>query len=381
MSIEVIPVSRFLERWAFLHLPFHVYKGDPNWVSPLISEHKNIIFRKKHPFWRHGSIAPFIARRDGRAVGRIAAVVDEAHNKFHGEKTGFFGFFEVLGAKEDPAGAQEITRAMFETVERWLKEKGCDVMRGPASPSSNYDWACLVEGFGAPPIFLMPYNPPEYPALFESQSMSKAMDVVSMSFNARELPKKAHSAARFAERKGYKIRNIDMKRFYEEAELLLNVYNDAWEKNWGFVPMDRHEFMEQAKQMKMLAISSLIKIVEHEGEAVGFSLSMPDYNAALRKMRGRLLPFGFFRILALKRNPAKAGLARVITLGVKKAHRHKGVDALLTVHSVKAGHDLGIWKADFGWVLETNKEAIQLFEHLGGRVYRRYRVYEKRLGE
>lgn len=362
-----------------MRLPFQVYKDDPNWVSPLISEQKRILFDDSHPFWKHGRIVPFLARIDGRAVARIAAVEDRAHNDFHGEKVGFFGFFEVLGAKEDPAAAEETTRHLFAEVTRWLAGQEFDTMRGPSSPSSNYDWACLIEGHEAPPVFLMPYNPPQYARLFESQGLRKAMDIVSLFFESRELPEKAHRVAHIAEKKGYKVRNIDMGRYDEETELIMEIYNDAWEKNWGFIPMDREEFMEQAKQMKALAIPSLIKIVEHEGEAVGFALSMPDYNKALRVMRGRLLPFGIIKVLSIKRNPARAGIARVITLGVKKAHRHKGVDALLTVHSVQAGHDLGIWKADFGWVLESNKEAIQLFEHLGGRVYRRYRIYEKRI--
>ena len=377
MSIEVIPVTRPSERREFLKLPFHVYENDPNWVSPLISEQKRILFNREHPFWKHGCIAPFIARMDGRTMGRIAAVADEAHNSFHGEKVGFFGFFEVIGAGENPQAAEEITRHLFEAVNRWIADRGFDTMRGPSSPSSNYDWACLIEGHDAPPVFLMPYNPPQYARLFESQGLQKAMDMVSLFFDCRELPEKAHRVAGIAERRGYKIRNLDMRRFWEETELILEIYNDAWEKNWGFIPMDREEFMEQAKQLKTLVIPSLVKIVEYNGEAVGFALSVPDYNVALRTMRGRLLPFGFFKVLSLKRNPARAGIARTITLGVKKAHRHKGIDALLAVCSVQAGHDLGIWKADFGWVLESNKEAIQLFEHLGGRIYRRYRIYEK----
>lgn len=379
MSIEVIPVSGLLERREFLKLPFHVYRDDPNWISPLVSEQRRLIFARKHSYWREGSIEPFIARRDGRTVGRIAAVVNDAHNRYHGENVGFFGFFEVLDAAADMKAAGETTRAMLAAVEARLKEQGFDHIRGPASPSSNYEWGCMVEGHGEPPIFLMPYNPPEYQALFEAYGLAKAVDVVSLFFEAKELPEKAHRVAALAQRKGYRIRNLDMAKFERDTELILDIYNNAWERNWGFVPMGREEFMEQAREMKPLAIPSLIKIVEHEGEAVAFSLSMPDYNVALRKMRGRLLPLGIFQVLALKRRPARGGIARVITLGVKQAHRRRGVDALLTVESVKAGHDLGIWKADFGWVLETNTEALQLFEHLGGRIYKRYRIYEKPL--
>ena len=377
MSLKVIPVFRSAEKRKFLNLPFLVYKDDPNWVCPLLSEQRRLLFKKRHPFWNHGYIASFIAQRGGETLGRISAVTDDAYNEFHGEKTGFFGFFEVLHAKDDPDLAKETTERLLKRANRWLFAHGFDTLRGPASPSSNYEWGLLVEGHDSPPVFLMPYNRPEYAGLLESCGTTKAMDVVSLYFEARELPEKAHRVARIAEKKGYRIRNVDMKRFKQEAELMLEVYNSAWEKNWGFVPMDREEFMEQVHQMKPLAIPSLIKIVEYKDEPVGFALSMPDYNVALRKMHGRLFPFGIFRLMSVKRKPAKVGLARTITLGVKKAHRHRGVDALLSVHSVQAGHDLGIWKADFGWVLESNQEAIQLFEHLGGRVYRRYRIYER----
>jgi ribosomal protein S18 acetylase RimI-like enzyme len=377
MALEVIPVSSRSEKREFLNLPFRVYEGDPHWVCPPLGEQKHILFDHNHPFWQHGCIAPFIARKDGRTVGRIAAVEERAHNEFHGEKVGFFGFFEVLGAKEEPDAAEEVTRSLFKEVERWIAEKGFNAMRGPASPSSNYDWGCLLEGHNTPPIFLMPYNDPAYAAIYESQSLRKVMDVVSMYFDARELPEKVHRACKIAEKKGYTVRNLDFKRFWQDVDKIMEIYNDAWEKNWGFIPMGREEFIEQAKQLKMVVIPSLVKFVEHKGEAVGFALSMPDYNVAFRTMRGRLFPFGFLKILSIKRKPARAGIARVITLGVKKAHRHRGVDALLCAHSVQAGHDLGIWKADFGWVLETNTEAIQLFEHLGGRIYRRYRIYEK----
>lgn len=377
MSLKVIPVFRAAERREFLDLPFRVYRNDPNWVCPLLGEQKRLLFARKHPFWNHGYIASFIARKNGETVGRIAAVTDDAHNDFHNEKTGFFGFFEVLCAKDDPELAREIAGRLLDRANRWLFAHGFDTMRGPASPSSNYEWGLLVEGHGSPPVFLMPYNPPEYAPLLESQGMTGVMDMVSLYFEERELPEKARRAAAIAEKKGYRIRDVNMKRFYEEAELLLEIYDDAWEKNWGFVPMDREEFMEQARQMKPLAIPSLVKIVEYKDEPVGFALSMPDYNAALRRMRGRLFPLGVFKLLSVRRRPARAGIARTVTLGVKKAHRHKGVDALLSLHSVQAGHDLGIWKADFGWVLESNREAIQLFEHMGGRVYKKYRIYQR----
>lgn len=377
MSLRVIPVFQSAQRREFLNLPFRVYRNDPNWVCPLLGEQKRLLFKRKHPFWSHGYIASFIAQKDGETVGRIAAVTDDAHNDFHNESTGFFGFFDVLYAKEDPDLAKEITGRLLRRANRWLFAHGFDTMRGPACPSSNYEWGLLVEGHDSPPVFLMPYNSPEYAELLESQGMTKAMDMVSLYFDAGELPEKARRVAKIAERKGYKIRNADIRNLQQEAELLLDVYNDAWEGNWGFVPMDREEFMDQVRQMKPLALPSLVKIVEYRGEAVGFALSMPDYNFALRRMRGRLFPFGIFRLLSVKRNPAKAGIARTVTLGVKKAHRHKGVDALLSYHSVQAGHDLGIWKADFGWVVESNKEAIQLFEHLGGRIYKRYRIYQR----
>jgi GNAT superfamily N-acetyltransferase len=376
MSLNIIPVNSPAERREFLNLPFRVYRDDPNWVCPLIGEQKHLLFNPKHPFCKRGRIQPFLALKGGRPVGRIAAVTNDAHNEFHGEKTGFFGFFEVA----DPAdnNAQDVTKALLDRTAEWLSERGLDTMRGPASPSSNYEWGLQVEGGGAP-VFLMPYNPPEYASLLESQGLQGVMDVVSLSFDAKDLPDKAGRVAAIAQRKGYRVRHISMKRFRQEAELLLDVYNDAWERNWGFIPMDRDEFMGQVERMKPLAIPSLVQIVEYKDEPVGFALSMPDYNRALQTMRGRLFPFGIFKLLSIKRNPAKAGLARVITLGVKKAHRHKGVDALLSYHSVQAGRDLGIYKADFGWVLDSNREAIQLFEHLGGTVYRRYRIYQRPL--
>ncbi|MFH1551013.1 MAG: N-acetyltransferase [Planctomycetota bacterium] len=375
MSLTIIPVRTEKQKREFIRLPYRLYRDNPNWVPPLIMEQKRLLNTAKHPFYKHAAIEMLLATRNGSTVGRIAAVADDKFIDFHQERIGFFGFFEcdLRGGGER---ARETTHALLNAAEEWLREKEMVEIRGPTSPSTNYECGTLVKGFDSPPVIMMPYNPPEYPQLIESAGFEKGRDLISYIFDLPDMPEKAYRVSRICERRGYLLRPVNMKRFEQEAETMLGIYNSAWEKNWGFVPMSDEEFMEMAAQMKQIVVPDLILMAEHRGKIVGFSIGLPDINIILKRMNGRLFPFGLFKfILGFRR----INLARILVLGVAKEHRRQGIDAMMTIRSFIEGHKHGYFKGDFGWILDDNEVTNNLMLGFGSRPYKRFRIYRKPL--
>ncbi len=369
-GLVVAPVRGRRDRKEFLHFPWKIYAGDPNWVPPLLHDVKTLLDRSKHPFHRHADVEYFLARRAGEVVGRIAAVVNHAHNEFHGDHLGFFGFFEAVDDVD-------VARALLDAAGAWLRERGMDAVRGPANFSSNEEMGLLVDGFDGPPVIMMTYNPPYYADLIEAAGYAKAKDLLAYRIDSiGPQPRLVAGVERLAARRGLTVRVADMKRFDEEVAVMEAIYNQAWERNWGFVPMTHEEFTFLAKQLKPVANPDFILIAEAEGEPIAFGIGLPDFNYALHRINGRLLPFGLPKLLWYSR---KIDWVRVITLGIKPGYRRTGVDAMLYLEMFRNAPKHGIRGGECSWILEDNWEMRHALERMGAVVYRTYRMYDKGL--
>jgi len=357
----------------FLKLPHRVHAGDPNWVAPLTRDVKTMFDREKHPFHRHSEVEPFVAYRAGAPVGRIVAIHNRNHVAFHDEPVGFFGFFEC----ED---RQETADRLFERAATWLRERGLETMRGPTSFSTNEECGLLIEGFDRPPVVMMPYNPPYYERLIDGAGFTKAKDLVALHLKLPEIPDYLlKREQRLADRLDVRLRYIDMDDFEVELDRVRRIYNAAWEKNWGFVPMTEAEIAFMAEELKPLLKSDPEQVVIAEdagGEPIGFALWLKDFNQALKHADGRLLPFGLIKILWHAR---KIDMARVLTLGLVPEYRQTGTDNLLYLRIIRAAHAMGIDEGEFGWVLEDNLPMLKPLEKMGSEIYKRYRIYDRPL--
>ena len=369
-TVRVEPVANRSDLRAFLRLPWRIYRDDPHWVPPLLVEQRKLLDRRRHPFHEHADVEYFLARRGQRIVGRIAAIVNHRHVEFHGEAVGFFGFFEC---EDDPAAAQ----ALIRRAEDWVARRGMTSIRGPMNFSTNEECGLLVDGFDESPMIMMTYNPPYYERLLESAGLRKAMDLLAYLIREiREPERLLRAAARLGTRAGAVVRPIRMKQLRQEIERIREVYNSAWERNWGFVPMTEAEFDEMARQMKQIVDPELCLIAEVDGRVAGFSLALPNFNQAIRHANGRLLPFGIFRLLWHAR---RIDEVRVITLGVKPEYRRLGLDAMMTLRAYRRAIELGYRRSEASWILEDNAMMRRILERMGWVVYKTYRVYEKPL--
>lgn len=370
MHITTVRSDRDLKR--FIKLPWSIYRDDPHWVPPLLSEEKKLLDRRVYPFHKHAEVEYFLAEEDGRPVGRIAAIVNRLHNEFHQEKTGFFGFFECVN---DAATAQGLLRA----AESWLKERGMDRARGPCNFSTNETCGLLVDGFESPPVMMMTYNPRYYIDLLERGGYAKAMDLLAYfiltgNFARDKFDRVASIAAQRAE---IQIRPIAMKRFAEELNIIQDIYNQAWEKNWGFIPMTREEIDFTAAGLKSIIDPELVLIAELHGKPVGFALALPDINIILKRLNGRLFPFGWLKIMMGRK---KLSRIRIIALGVLRTHQHLGIGTLFYLDYLKRAIRMGIKETEMSWILESNDLMNKPLVQMGAKPYKRYRLYDKTLG-
>ncbi|MDZ7292685.1 MAG: N-acetyltransferase [candidate division KSB1 bacterium] len=371
-QIEILPVTTARDLREFMLLPWKIYHGDPYWVPPLIMDLKKLFDKKKHPFFEHSEVDFFLARRNGEYVGRIAAILNNNHNKFHNERCAFFGFFESVND-------QEVASALLEKAASWGRERGMTVLRGPANYSSNDMWGLLTEGFDSSPVIMMTYNPRYYVDLIESAGFVKAMELYAWWFSKEQglNPKILRVGEKVLQEHNITIRTLNMKKFWEEVEIVKRIYNDAWSNNWGFVPMTDAEFEFMAKELKPVVNPRLVLFAEREGEPVGFSLSLPDFNLALKKINGRLLPFGIFKLLYHARRIKQL---RVVTLGVvRKLQSVGGIGSALYMETFRQGAAAGFETGEFSWTLENNIPINRGMELLGARIYKRYRLYDRPL--
>lgn len=372
-KVVVTPVQSAADSEAFIRFPYSLYRGDRNWVPPLIMERKDFLNPKKNPWFEFGQVELLLARRGGEVVGRIAGVRDPRYNEFHGTKLGFFGMFECQN--DLPAA-----RALFEAAAAWNRSQGFAQMVGPVNFSTNYECGVLVEGFDAPPVLMMAYNPRYYPALYQDCGFEKAKDLWAFELSSSVPPpeKVARVAEKIRQREGIVVRPLNMKDFQGEVRRIKEIYNSAWEKNWGFVPVTDREFDHLAKEMRPLVIPELVMIAEVQGEAVAFVMTVPDANVALKAANGRLTHFGFptglIRLLLASRRIKRL---RLITLGIKEGFRKRGLDAILYLDTLKTARRLGFTGGEISWTLEDNDLVNRAIESMGGRKYKSYRLYQR----
>lgn len=369
MSVHIEKVDGGRGLHDYVMYPWQVYKDDPYWVPPLIGDTKKML--TKHPFLQHGRTEYYLARRDGKMCGRIAYVVNDLHNETHEENIAFFGFFDC---HDD----HEVISELFAVVERRAKEDGFTALRGPANFSSNEEYGLLVDGFDSSPAVMMTYNPRRYIDHIEKQGYHKAKDLVAYYLDNPNPPERVVNVAeKLAARKGVVVRTVNMKRFREEVDKVKIVYNKAWEKNWGFVPMTEAEVDHMAAELKPVLKPELLIIAEKGDEPVGFTMALPELNSALKHANGRLFPFGLLKLLYYAR---KVDMLRVLTLGLIPEYRRTGIDQLLYLRLFQGAHKLKITRGEFSWILEDNQPMRQALEKLGCNVYKTYRIYEKPLG-
>jgi hypothetical protein len=374
MSLEVRPVERSRELSAFIDVPWQLPEvaRHPRWVPPLRMMVRDLLDTKANPFYRRARRQLFIARRDGRPVGRIAAIENQAHNAFHGDRVGFFGFFECI----DDA---DVAHALLDAAAAWLRRRGLAAMRGPMNPSTNHDCGVLVEGFDEHPVFLTPWNPPYYDALLRAAGLAPTKDLLGYWLPYGDpgyaLPARLDALARRAAAKANLVfRDLEPRHFWREVEHCWEIYNSAWEQNWGFVPMTRDEFLHMARSLKPLLVPQFAFLAEVQGRPAGFMLCTPDYNAAFKTIpRGRLLPFGVLKILRAR---SRVRTGRILALGIKQEFRTGSVLPVFMHEATRRAIAYGSPGAEASWILEDNQAMRQPLEAVGGRVYRRWRVYE-----
>ncbi|MFO7444908.1 MAG: hypothetical protein R6W90_01015 [Ignavibacteriaceae bacterium] len=368
-SITISTVSSKSDIMKFIKFQWKIYKRDEHWVPPLIMDRKKLLDKEKNPFYKHAETELFLAYKDGKIAGRIAAIKNDLHNQHHNDKTGFFGFFECI---DD----QEVANKLFDTAREWLKSKGLNTMRGPANPSSNDEWGMLLEGFNDMPRILMTYNPPYYLKLCDNYGFKKGKDLYAYKLENKKVTSsdKLRRVAEIAQkRSGIKVSQLNMKDFNNELERFKYVYNKAWQPNWGFVPLTNDEIDAMAKDLKPLVEPSLVLFGEIEGKLVGAALVMPDYNMIFKEMNGRLFPFNFIKLYTKKKNII---WCRIITLGIIPEYQKRGLDAVLYWEIANRAHDKGYDLGEASWVLEDNDMMIRGAEVMNGEIYKKYRVYE-----
>ncbi len=373
MAVNIIPVGEDRKLLArFQKLPYDVYGDDPHVVFPLLDEQRKFLDRHHNPFYTHAVTELWLAVRDGRDVGRIAACVDSANNAHQKEQVGFFGFYEAF----DDA---EAASALLGTAADWIRAQGMDTMRGPGCFTSNHDWYGLqVDGRFDRPMVGMPYNPRYYEKHFADFGLAGAKDLFAWWMETGgKLPEKMQELIdRVLARPGLVIRPMNMKKFLEEASLVRELYNQCWSDNWGFIPLNDAEFAYMAKDMKAMVDADFLLIAEMDGKPVGFSLTIPDFNQATQPLKGRLLPFGWLKFLLGKR---KITSARCILMGVLPEYRKLGIDMGMVYKTMLAAFGKGITHGECSWILADNRPMNRILEGYGADCYKTYRVYEKKL--
>jgi GNAT superfamily N-acetyltransferase len=380
-DVRIVPVTTEKQQRDFARFPWQHYKKDPNWVPPIYTDRLMLLNPNKHPFWEHAELQLFLAMRGQEIVGTISAHINHRHNEVYEDEVGFFGFFELV---ED----QAVADALFDAASAWLKERGMTAIRGPENPSQNEECGLLIDGFDLPPVVMMTYNPPYYQRLIEQAGLVKAQDLYAwdirtniFDYDVQKLPNKFLRVAEQArKRQDLVIRKLDMKHFDHEVDLAKQVYNVAWEKNWGFVPMTDHEIEQLGEELKLVIDPDLVYVAELEGKPVGISLGVPDVNQALIKARPQpnawSLPLTLVKFLWNRR---KINAFRLMIMGVDPEYRTMGIDAAFYVATARVAFAKGYERCEMSWILESNDMMNRIIERLGGRIYKTYRIYQKPL--
>jgi GNAT superfamily N-acetyltransferase len=357
----------------FIKLPWQVYAGDRLWAPPLVQERTAFLSPSKNPFHEHAQVQLFLAREGRRPIARLAAVINTAHDRFHAEQAGFFGLLECLPHAEAAA------IALLEAAESWVRERGATFLRGPVNLSMNeLECGLLVEGFGSPPVFGSAYNPPYYADLLEAAGFVKCKDLLAFYRHHYPPPpervvRALEAGARLKSRPTLTVRPINLRDIEAEALRITSIFNEAWSDNWGFVPITEAEARYLARNLKAVILPELSLVAETDGRPIACFVAIPDFNQILRRLHGRLTPWGLFQVAFQRR---RIDTIRVALLGVKKAYRGLGIDMSLLMEIWKQRPRHGIhW--ELAWVLEDNYLMIRIMEQIGAIAYKRYRLYQK----
>jgi len=374
-AIEIREVSGQQALKTFIKVPWSIYADDPNWVPPLIAERKEA-FSPKQPFFKHADWRAWIAYRDGQPVGRISAQIDHLHQQQYDNKTGFFGLIE---APDDDA----VFKALFETAENWLRTQGMNQVIGPFNLGINQEVGILVEGFDTPPYVMMGHSPRYYDAAIERCGYQQAQDLLAYELdnNTLTIPRVMQALINRSAKR-VNVRCLNRKEKAAELEIMRDIFNDAWENNWNFVPFTREEFRAIGKELLMLLPANFIQIAEIDGEPAAFNVLIPNINEAIADLDGRLFPFGWAKLLWR----LKVGFpttARVALMGVRQKYQNTRFGPALAYMVIKAameaGTGRGLKRCEMSWILEHNHGVKNIIESIGGEVTKRYRMYEKDL--
>jgi GNAT superfamily N-acetyltransferase len=375
-QVSVTKVESRRDLRSFIDLPFRLYRDAPLWVPPLKLERRLFLSRRMNAFFTHGEAEYFLARREGRVAGRISAQVNHAFNDYQGKSWGWFGFLEF---EQDP----EVLGGLLDAAAGWLAERGQDRMVGPASFAMNDECGVLIEGYDLRPMVLQPWNPPYYAELIEQQGLGKAMDLLMWNLEVTGRDRVAPAIVEMAEKvegeHGIRVRPMRRRQLRKDMDSFAEVYNAAWSKNWDFVPYSKEDLDAYAQELQLVFDKNWFMLAERKdtGEVVGMAITVPDVNQVLSRMNGRLLPLGWLRFLNKSRTIDRV---RVGFLGVKPEYQHTGVAAKLFIEHFDAAERRPQTGGEMGWILETNEPMNRAMEGMGGRVVKRYRIYELSLG-
>ena len=372
MNVEIVEVINGKQLDQFINFPHDLYKDDPNYVPEIYLAIKDLLNRKSNPYFKHSEASFYLAFVNGKIVGRIAATINRNYNNFHSCNVGFFGFFDCIDS-------QEVANALLLVAEGYCRSHKTDRMLGPTNLTTNDTAGVLVEGFDSPPVVQMTYNYPYYVRLLENYGLSKEMDLFAYKLDTYTVNTKSLKLSSLLKQrldnKGIIFRNIDLKNFKTEIHKIKEVYRKAWENNWGFVPPADDEFQYLADGLKMILDDRFGFVAEMEGEIVGFAVALPNINEILIKFkRGKLLPFGIFKLLFGKK---KVKSVRVVLLGVLPEYRKQGIEAVFFADFIENARKYGKDYGEASWILESNQAMVQAANNLNGVPYKRYRIYGK----
>lgn len=371
-AVTVVPVTSKKQMAQFIDFPHELYKDDPKYVPELFIAQRDLLTPGKHPFHEHSSLQCFLAFRGNEIVGRIAAIDNKNHNIFNKTNDGFFGFFDCINDKA-------VSQALFETAAAWLRNLKLSTMVGPVNFSTNETCGLLIDGFDGPPVVMMTYNYPYYIDLIESEGMVEKITMYAWKIIPQYMNDRPYRIMEVLQerlsRRNITFRKVNMKKFDEEVKQIHAVYNSAWDKNLGFVPMTEKEFEYLAKDLKLILDPEFAIVAEHNGKIIAFGLAIPDLNQVLIKIKkGRLFPTGILKLLLGKK---KINGVRVLALGVQEEYRKHGIDACLYGEMMKVGRAKGVAYGEGSWILESNEMMTAAMKGINADPYRKYRIYEK----
>lgn len=372
-TIEIIPLNRHRANVRrFLQVPYTIYADDPHWVAPLLMDVEKV-FRDTNPLFEHAEMQLWVARRNGRDVGRIAGILEDLHNRTHNDRAAFFGFFESVND-------QTVADQLFAQTAEWARSKGMKRLLGPMNPTTNDECGLLVDGFDCPPVFMMTYNPRYYVDLLESAGFAKAKDLLAYDFDLGNTPMSRFERiwAKFQKREpDLRIEPVRKRTLEAQLTQIQHVYNKAWQHNWGFVPMTDAEIQFMAVRLKPLLVEGLTQIALNGHEPVGFLLASSDFNEAFQPLKGRILSPGLFQALPYLLQWKVPRYCRVLTLGVSAGYRGRGIEAAMLTQGLRTGFRLGFKRVESSWILEDNTAVQRVIALFGGEPYKTYRLYEK----